>query len=447
MLRFLRECAACALCVLVLGTLAPPATAKLVVLHGYAELTSATLWIQSDEPGPVVVSWRPEGEKTERRAALAAEAGRDNVVVARLTGLTPGLTATYRVEAGSDRRDGTVRAQPYWNRAADAAPLTIAIGSCFYLADPDPRWPGHDYGGGFEIFAAIAAKKPDLMLWLGDNVYLQQPDYYDTSSMSLRYRRQRAFEPLQPLLSATSHVAIWDDHDYGPNDSDASYVLKSETKKLFERYWPNPSFGLPDAPGTFGQVRYGDALLFLLDDRWHRSPDRWPDGPDKTMFGARQLEWLKQALVAAPRNTIKLVAAGGQFWNRASRFEGWHQFATERDAFAAWLVAQKIDGVIFLSGDRHFGELLKVERQGAYPLYEFTSSPLTSRPPAKIDDAERNNADVVPGTLAIARQFGLIRITGPGNDRRIAFEAYDTDGVRLWRHEVAARDLRFPAER
>lgn len=425
--------------------LALPAAARLVVMHGYADLTSALLWIQADAPGPVAVTWRPEGETADRRAELVADAARDNVVVARLTGLAPGQTARYRVEAGGEQRDGAVRAQPYWNRAADAAPLAIAIGSCFFLADPDPRWPGQDYGAGFEIFAAIAAKKPDLMLWLGDNVYLQQPDFYDPAAMALRYRRQRAFEPLQPLLTAAAHVAIRDDHDYGPNDSDASYVLKGETTKLFERYWPNPSFGLPDVQGTFGQIRYGDVLLFLLDDRWHRSPDRWPDGPDKTMFGARQLEWLKQALVAAPRTAIKLIAAGGQFWNRASRFEGWHQFATERDAFAAWLVAQKIEGVVFLSGDRHFGELLRIERPGAYPLYEFTSSPLTSRPPARIDGAERTNPDLVAGTLAVKRQFGLIRIDGAGNDRRISLEAYDGDGALLWRHEIAARDLRFPA--
>ena len=164
--------------------------------------------------------------------------------------------------------------------------ITIAIGSCFFLADADPRWGGADYGGEYEIFDAIAAAQPDLMLWLGDNLYLQRPDFLDPASMAARYRRQRAFEPLQRLLTAAPQLAIWDDHDYGPNDSDASYVLKGETLKLFQRYWPNPSYGLPDVPGAFGFAQYGDVLLFLLDDRYYRSPNRWPDGPDKTMFGA-----------------------------------------------------------------------------------------------------------------------------------------------------------------
>jgi alkaline phosphatase D len=285
-----------------------------------------------------------------------------------------------------------------------------------------------------------------MMLWLGDNLYLQQPDFLDPSSMAMRYRRQRAFEPLQPLLTATSHVAIWDDHDYGPNDADASYVLKGETLKLFQRYWPNPGFGLPDVAGAFGVARYGDVWFFLLDDRWYRSPNRWPDGPDKTMFGARQLEWLKQALVSAPRKSLKVIAGGSQFWNRVSRFEGWHQFATERQAFAAWLAAQKIEGVLFLSGDRHFSEVLKIERAGAYPLVEFTSSPLTAGSWDTPEQSELDNPDVVPGTLVGQRQFGLIRVAGPEDDRRLSLEGYNSAGARLWKHEIRARDLRFPAK-
>ncbi len=422
------------------------ARAALVVMHGPAEPTSAVLWIQTDVPGAVVVSWQPGGESAERRVELVATAANDDVVVARLTGLKPGTTAAYRVESGADRHTGVVRAQPHWEKPALAPELSFALGSCFFLADPDPIWPGADYGAGYAVFDAIAAQKPDVMLWLGDNVYLQRQDLYDPASMSARYRRQRGFAPLQGLLAATSHLALWDDHDYGPNDSDASYVLKGETLRLFERYWPNPSFGLPDAAGTFGMARYGDVLFFLLDDRWYRSPDAWPDGPDKTMFGARQLEWLKQALVSAPRAALKVIAAGGQFWPRGSRFEGWHRYGTERAAFAEWLVRARIEGVVFLSGDRHFGELLKIERPDAYPLYESTSSPLTSRPPARLDRADATNPDVVPGTLVVKRQFGMLRVFGPGNDRGIAFEARDTDGALLWRHEVRLSDLRFPRE-
>jgi alkaline phosphatase D len=432
------------LSLLLLAATCAPVAAGIVLMHGPAEETSAVLWIQTEIPSRVVVTWRPEGEAAERRAEFTSAASADNVVVARLAGLRPGAATEYRVEAGADSRSGTIRAEPHWSKSVDASEITIAIGSCFFLADPGPRWPGGDYGGGFGIFDAIAASRPDVMLWLGDNLYLQPPDFYDPESMAARYRRQRAFPPLQNLLTATSHLAIWDDHDYGPNDSDASYRLKKATLKLFQRYWPSASHARPAVPGAFAIARHGDVLFFLLDDRYYRSPNRTPDGPEKTMFGARQLEWLKEALVAAPRSSIKIVAGGSQFWNRATRFEGWHHFATERTAFADWLVRERIEGLVFVSGDRHFGELLKVERAGAYPLHEFTSSPLTSRPPARIDAADRDNPDVVPGTLVAKRQFGLIRVSGPGDNRRIAMEARDTEGSLLWRQEVDSASLRFP---
>ena len=83
------------------------------------------------------------------------------------------------------------------------------------------------------------------------------------------------------------------------------------------------------------------------------------------MFGARQLDWLKQALTYGARTALKIVAGGNQFWNRANRFEGWNRYATEQKGFAEWLLARRIEGVVFVSGDRNFGELLKVERPGA----------------------------------------------------------------------------------
>jgi alkaline phosphatase D len=158
------------------------------------------------------------------------------------------------------------------------------------------------------------------------------------------------------------------------------------------------------------------------------------------------MAWLENALLGA-RGRVKLVAGGSQFWNAASRYEGLYQYPAEQKRLAEFLLAARIDGLIFLSGDRHFGELLRIDRTGAYPLYEFTSSPLTSRPWEKPSAAERENAQVVAGTLFGRRQFGLIRISGPGSDRRVALESYDSTGTLLWRHELRASELRFASAR
>lgn len=416
-------------------------------MHGHADVTSALVWIQAEQGGPVHVAWRPDGAAGERTLELAAERERDYVVVARLTGLAPGGAAAYRIRGDGEAREGTVRAQPLANDAKRAPSITIAIGSCYFLSEADaPEQRDRTFGGGYEIFDAIAAKQPDVMLWLGDNVYLRRHEHYDTAAMAQRYRSQRAHPSLQRLLTATSHLAIWDDHDYGPNNADASYPLKAEALRLFRLYWANPSYGLPETPGIFGTATFGDVDFVLLDDRYHRSHPRLPEGPDKSMWGPAQFAWLKATLLNL-RGSVRLVANGSQFWNAASRYEGLYQYATEQRALAQFLLQAHIPGLVFLSGDRHFGELLRVERALAYPLYEFTSSPLTSGAWENPDARERANPQVVPGTLVGKRQFGLVRITGPLKDRRIALEAYAQTGELLWRHELRARDLRFPASR
>jgi len=423
-----------------LGT--PAARAHLVVMHGYADYTSALLWIQAEGPGPIHVRWRSDHDGLEHDVVLDAKSEDDDVVLARLTGLFPGTRASYTIAGEGERREGVLRAQPYWSNGNDAQDITIAIGSCFFVAAAEAPWNKDTYGGGYEIFDAIAGKAPDLMIWLGDNLYFQPPDELDPVSMSARYRRQRAHPSLQRLLVAAPQLAIWDDHDYGPNDSDMSYPLKGRSLELFRRYWANPSYGLPDAPGIFGRARFGDVDVFLLDDRWYRSANRLNDEPGKTMFGGAQMTWLHNALVYS-HATLKLIANGSQMWNRVNRFEGFNHFSYEQKSFADWLVAQRVEGVLFATGDRHFTELLRVVRPAAYPIYEFTSSPLTSRPFESPEAAERENSDLVPDTLVGKRQFGLIRLTGPAKARRIALESYDQKGNLLWRHEFRAQDLKF----
>ena len=415
-------------------------------MHGYADVTSALVWIQADAPGPISVSWQPVTDGRERTMTLEAKATDELAVVARLSGLAPGSSARYRIEGDGDIREGSVRTQPVWRDAKSAPDITIALGSCYFLGDENPSLGNAAYGGGYEIFDAIAAKKPDLMVWLGDNLYFQRADFLDAEAMGRRHRLHRGYEPLSRLLTATSHIAIWDDHDYGWNNADMSYPMKGVALRLFRLYWANAGFGLPDVPGVFGFAQHGDVDLILTDGRYYRSHDRMPDTPAKTMYGTAQLEWLKNLLLNL-RNPVKLFISGSQVWNDASRFDGLHQFPSERAALAEFLLSQRIDGLLFVSGDRHFTELLRVDRSAlagdAYPLYEFTSSPLTSRPWDDPESRERNNPQLVPGTLVGKRQFGIIRISGPGNDRSIALESYDQAGALLWRHALKASDLRF----
>jgi alkaline phosphatase D len=327
-----------------------------------------------------------------------------------------------------------------WQWRTDPPTVRIATGSCAYINEPRYDRPGTPYGGDYEIFDTIADTSPDLMLWLGDNLYLREADYTSRAGVFRRYRYQRSHPSLRKLWSACPQVAIWDDHDFGPNDSDASYEGKGWTYDAFRAHWPMPYSLPPD--GLYGRILQGDVDIFMLDDRSNRYPNRWPDGADKVMFGARQVQWLKAALTYS-QAPFKIVAGGSQFLNRVSgeHRESWAQCSAEQGDFLRWLEARKIPGVFFLSGDRHFAQMLRFERAGLYPLVEITTSPLTAGIVTRIDEAERDSKDIVPGTLLHERNFAMITVTGPRTKRELTLEIRNTRGEKRWEWKTTAADL------
>ena len=309
-----------------------------------------------------------------------------------------------------------------------------------YVNDPPYDRVGEAYGGERVIYRAMAADRPDLMLWLGDNVYFREPDWTAESEMQRRYSRSRSVPELQALLGATHHYAIWDDHDYGPNDSDWTFPLRKAALRTFELFWANPTYGLADHPGCFTRFTWGDAEFFLLDDRYHRSPNRTPISPEKRMFGERQMRWLLDSLTSS-KAKFKIVAGGSQILNPLCFYEGMGDFPHERDEMLAGIKKRKIRGLLFLSGDRHHTELIKIERSGAYPLYDYTSSPLLSGTHAA--GREKVNAARVPGTLVVEkRNYGLLRFLGKSGGRKVELEARDETGKTLWKRAITAAELR-----
>jgi len=276
------------------------------------------------------------------------------------------------------------------------------------------------------------------MLWLGDNIYTREADYTSREGINRRYRFYRSHPTMQKLWTATPHVAIWDDHDFGPDNSDFSYSGAGWTHEMFLRYWPMPYS--PPADGLYGKILQGDVDIFMLDDRTWRYPEKWPDdAPDKAMYGAKQMLWLKAALTAS-RAPFKIVAGGSQFFNKVSTAEGWAHYAAEQQDFLRFLEERKIPGVLFLSGDRHFSQHLRVQRTGLYPLNEITTSPLTSGL-SRIGDHERTNPESVPGSILSERNFALITVTGPRTQRALTLELRDGRGEKKWEWTTTAAEL------
>jgi alkaline phosphatase D len=278
---------------------------------------------------------------------------------------------------------------------------------------------------------------PDLMLWLGDNTYLREADWNSWTGILHRYTHTRALPELQPLLGSTHHYAIWDDHDYGPNNSDRSFWMKEATLEAFRLFWANPNYGVHGGPGITGTFRWSDVRFFLLDNRYHRTPNDRVTGR-RTVLGEEQLRWLVDAL-SSSRATFKVVVMGGQFLNPTPDEENYANFEEERRRILEAIRAEDIRGVVFLSGDLHYTELSRMERPGGRPLYELTVSPLTAG--VSTGAEESGNVHRVEGTLVTEHNFALVKVHGPRDDRRMTVSIRDVDGREIWERTITAREL------
>jgi alkaline phosphatase D len=304
------------------------------------------------------------------------------------------------------------------------------------------------YGKDSSILESMAKEKSSFMLWLGDNWYTRESDFFSDWGLWYRASHDRKEKILQNLLKAMPHYAVWDDHDYGPNNADKSYNLKETSRKVFASYWGNPSYG-EDGIGVYTKFSFADADFFLLDDRTFRSADFMDaivDGkpnPDKRMFGQKQMTWLKNALINsyAP---FKIIVTGSQVLNVASTQDCLNDYPVEFQELLGFLEAERIPGILFMTGDRHHSEVLSYKRPNAYTLYDITTSPLTAGV-AAVRDAEKENPARVAGTLVEAQNYSRISISGKQRERKLKVEFLGVKGEKLGEWNVDENELRFPA--
>jgi len=209
-------------------------------------------------------------------------------------------------------------------------------------------------------------------------------------------------------------------------------------------YWANPSYG-ENGQGIYTKISHGDVDIFMLDDRTWRSADNWDDSvagkpnPEKKMFGDKQMQWLREALVGSSA-TFKIIATGSQVLNPRSPFDCFRRFPAEYHPFMQFLREEKISGVVFLTGDRHHSEVIKVEGLTDYPMYDITVSPLTSGTHVFGAD-EKDNPFRVIG-IDQKQNYGRISIAGKARDRRLTVTFLGVKGEALGEWSVHENELK-----
>ena len=452
------------------GEIAGEVTANSVILH--SRLTTEAVIVDGDVPGA------PGAARFELANAesfvdvtlspwLAAIPKRDFIVKAKMDGLTPGTRYHYRLRFGPDQDDtrvGPTRSFSTLPGADGATEVNFVVVTGmnyarFYGDGPRAGSPA-DKLLGYPALATMLEKHPAFFVATGDSVYYDVPfgQFERTQAFMRKKWHQQLVQPRMINLFAEVPT-YWekDDHDYRYNDTDNTVDTEPD---------PSPQLGAatfleqvpvvdPNDPNplTYRTHRVSrDLQIWLTEGRDYRSPNMAPQGPNKTMWGAEQLAWLKRTLLESDA-TFKILISptpmvGPDDANQAGRQAAGHDplkrdnqsnpqgFQYERDAFFDWLEEHDFleNDFYIITGDRHW-QYHSIHPRG---FEEFSTGALVdanARLGRYPGDPESNDPDAL-----IAQPFtspeptgGFLEVTvTPGDVPVAAFRWFDERGTMTY---------------
>ncbi len=295
--------------------------------------------------------------------------------------------------------------------------LHIAFGSCGHQDKP------------LTILKDVAKINPDYFIFLGDNIY---GDTRDMNILKSKYQQLGNNKNFKALKKKTKIFATWDDHDFGENDAGKYYPKKQESKELFLDFFEEPKSSkrrTQEGIYTSYVIEHKKMLIqiILLDCRTFRSDLKHYDSTlsqdtifkhqldyfpileeDSTLLGNEQWDWLTNEL--RKKADMRIICSSTQFGISFNGYEAWANFPYEREKMFDIINKTKANGVIFISGDVHYGELSKYFNSKTYPIFDLTSSGLT-----QTWNFATPNSNRIAGPV-MENNFGLLSIN-PKNQK------------------------------
>ena len=320
----------------------------------------------------------------------------------------------------------------------------IMFGSC---AHQDKDMP---------ILDSVIADKPELFIFLGDNVY---GDTEDMQLLAKKYQRLGANPRFKKLTENTEVIAIWDDHDFGENDAGAEYPQKDASRKIMLDFWQEPE----NSPrrhredGIYTSYVYGEqgqrVQVILPDLRWNRpeinevskfkyltsrrpknmGPYEIHTDPEASMLGEKQWLWLEEQL-QQPAD-IRVIGSSLQVLADFTGWEAWANFPADMNRLKALIKKYRVNGVLLISGDTHWGEMSKLEQGLDYPLWDVTSSGLTEEWKDVSPNKHRH------GGFTNEVNYGFIEIDWQRQDPMVSFGLRDVKGNDVMSTQVSLSSL------
>ena len=334
----------------------------------------------------------------------------------RIGGLEPGRRIWWRplLRRGRERTIGPARSFLVMPEPGGESPVRVAVASC-----------GSQFG---PIFDHLIERDPHAFVWQGD---LNYPDTHGPLAQTMSgyagiWRDFLANPLLEPLLARAAFAAQRDDHDYGIQDANAATIP--------ELPWALQPWESLVNPRTFFRFGAGDAEVWVLDQRRHKSDPEAPDDRDKTLLGSRQRRWLWRTL-SASKAAFKIVCSPTTVFMPANERDGnWAtSFAAERELLLDH-IARRVSGkAIFLTGDTHLTGVYEDERG-----FEARPAPIgipTPNDTTLVNPLAAEQLAAEPGVAYadVRCHFAMLAIRRDGNSPSLELELVREDGAVPYR--------------
>ena len=287
----------------------------------------------------LLVSRQPDFREPIRFPA-STQVNDDRVVRFAVKGLVAATRFYYVAVEGSrqdEYRRGTFQTLP------ESGSFTLALGACARTASTAA------------VFDSLRRVAPLFFIHLGDFHYENLP-IADVDAYRRVYHHVLASPAQSAFYRQTPTVYVWDDHDYGPDNSDAAHVGRSAARQTYREIVPHYRLAAGEGDhAIYHSFQVGRVRFVVTDGRSERSPRAAPDNASKTLLGEQQKAWLKRELTRdrdeAPLivwvNTVPWIAA------RQAGADHWGGYSAERQELAQFLIDEGVTGLAMLSGDAH----------------------------------------------------------------------------------------------
>ena len=336
-------------------------TFEMGVQSGAMTMNSAILWTYTtDNTDKELIVWRDADTEDSILVAYRAQLTPvDGYIKTRVQGL--GVGRYYFAFFNLNGKEFVTRSTIGSFRTAfaegDLRPLTIAGMTCSSMRNAP-----------FTSLRLTASLNADIYCHLGDMTY--NDGAKDKEDYRRYWRETLTEKEYRQALSKTGMYSTWDDHEITNNFDPERMALEQPERLLAAKqaYFEH----LPNDEGEkfrlWHSYRWGHtAEIFVLDSRSERLPStRQSEKP--IYISEEQMQWLKDGLKTSPckykvlLNSVPMTELLG-VWEAADA-DRWQGYEVQRRELLDFLTDNRIQGVLFLSGDFHFGYIAKVERLG-----------------------------------------------------------------------------------